>query len=62
MQMEKLEMEQGYILNLVEIFFEQINVTGHEVRDDQEICLGMVFYLVQIIPQERCRTLLDKNY
>ena len=26
-----------------DFFKEKINVTGHDVSDDQEICLGMVF-------------------
>ena len=45
-----------------DFFIEQINVTGHEVRDDQEICLGMVFLpRTNYSAQERCRTLLEQE-
>ena len=45
-----------------DFFIEQINVTGHDVRDDQEICLGMVFLpRTNYSAQERCRTLLEQE-
>ena len=45
-----------------DFFKEQINVTGHNVSDDQEICLGMVFLpRTNYSAQERCRTLLEQE-
>ncbi len=45
-----------------DFFAEEVEKTGHKLKENQEICLGMVFLpRTNYSAQERCRTLVEQE-